>query len=317
MNRRTALLTTAVLGSLGRPAFAQTAAPLRVIGPPNDAYKPVYYGIRANIFAQYAVSVEATIINSGAAAAAALIGGAADIAFTNITTLVTAHNKSIPMQALAPGGFFSSDAKMTAALLVRSEGPVHSGADLSGKTVGSVSLGDTLAAAIQAWIDQNGGNSRTVKIIEVPASAAVEMLEQGRVSAVAVNEPAVTQALATGKARALANPNTAIAKSFLSSLFAVMGPAADKNPEAMRRFAQAMHESSLYTNTHLPETVDLVASYSGVAPEIVAHSARISAAEYAEPALVQPVIDVLVKYGITDRAFPAQDIISPYALKRR
>jgi NitT/TauT family transport system substrate-binding protein len=316
VKRRTALVATAALVAQSRRAFAQTATPLRVIGPPNDAYKPVYYGIHAGIFQKYGVNVEASVINSGAAAAAALIGGAADIAFTNITTLVTAHNKSIAIQALAPGGVFSSEAKSTAALLVLKDAPVRSGADLSGKTVGSVSLGDTLAASIQAWIDQNGGNSRSVKIIEVPASAVVQMLEEGRVSAVAVNEPAVTQALATGKARALANPNVAISKTFLSSIFAVMGPVADKTADQMRRFAQAMHESTLYTNAHLPETVDLVAAYSGIAPDIVARSARIIAADYIDPALVQPVIDVLVKYGITDRAFPAQEIVSPYALKR-
>jgi NitT/TauT family transport system substrate-binding protein len=317
VNRRGALLASAALVSLAAPARAQTSATLRAIGPGNDGYKPVYYGMRAGIFQKYGVTVTASVINSGAAAAAALVGGAADVAFTNITTLVTAHNKAIPMQALAPGGVFSSDTKPTAAMLVLKDAPIRSGADLSGKTIGSVALGDTLAASIQAWIDQNGGNSHSVKIIEVPASSIVQMLEDERVSAAVVNEPAVTQALATGKVRALVNTNVAIARTFLSSIFAVMAPAADKNADTMRRFAQAMHESTLYTNAHPADTVDLVASYSGIASDIVAHSARITAAEYIDPALVQPVIDVLVKYGITDHAFPAQDIISPYALRRR
>lgn len=317
MKRRTLLLSATAFASLGGRAIAQTAGPIRVIGPPNDGFKAVHYARRAGIFRTYGLNVEITIINSGAAAAAALIGGSADVAYTNITTTITAHNKSLPIQILAPGALFNSDARMTTAILALTDGTVRTGRDLNGKTVGAVSLGDSMSAGFQAWIDQTGGDSKTVKIVEVPASAAVQMLEEGRVSAVAVNEPAVTQAVATGKARALANPNDAIAKTFLSALFAVMGPASDKTPDAMRRFAQAVHEASAYTNTHLAETVDLVAGYSGIAPEVVARSARFTDAEYVESALIQPVIDVLVRYGITDRVFPAQDVISPYVLKRR
>ncbi len=315
MKRRAALAATAAFALLGRGANAQTST-LRVIGPPNDGFKAVFYAIRAGLFAKNGLTVQTTLVNSGAAAAAALIGGSADVAYTNMTTLVTAHAKAIPMQILAPGAIFnSSAAKTTSAMLVLTDAPIQTGRDLNGKTIGSVALGDTMSASVLAWIDQNGGDSSTVKIIEAPASAAVQMLQEGRISAAAVNEPAVTQAVSTGKARALANPNVAIAKTFLQALFAVMAPAADKVPQAMRRFALSMHEASLYTNAHLSETVDIVASYSGIAPEVVARSARFTDAEYADPALIQPAIDVLAKYNLIARGFPAQEIISPHALK--
>lgn len=308
--------TAALLATAGR-ALAQSGAPLRVIGPPNDGFKPVYYAQKAGIFRKYGVAVEIAQVNSGAAAAAALIGGSADIAYTNITTLISAHNKGVPMQIVAPGPVFNGDGRTTSAILVLNGGGISSGKDLNGKTIGSVSLGDTMAASVQAWVDQNGGDSHTIRLIEVPGSAAVEMLESGRTAAVAINEPAVSNAIATGKVRALANPNIAIAKRFLQALHAVMTPVADRNADAMRRFAQAMHESAAYTNAHLPETVELVSGYSGIAPDVVARSARFVDAEYADPALVQNVIDVLVKYGITSPSFPARDIISPYALVKR
>jgi NitT/TauT family transport system substrate-binding protein len=317
IDRRSFVLSAVAVASAGERALAQTAPTLHMIGPPNDGFKAVYYAVKAGIFKKYGVNVEVSLINSGAAAAAALIGGTADVAYTNITTLITAHNKGVPMQALAPGAIFNPGEKLTSAILVLKDAPIQSGRDLDGKTIGSVSLGDTMAAAIQAWIDQHGGDSHTVKIIEVPASAAVQMLQAGRTAAVAVNEPAVTQAIATGTVKALANPNAAISNHFLQALFAVMSPFADKYPDAMRRFARAMHESSVYTNSHLPETVDLVASYSGIAPDVVARSTRFIDAEYLDPGLIQPVIDVLVKYGVTDHTFAANAIVSPYALKRR
>jgi NitT/TauT family transport system substrate-binding protein len=317
MNRRAVLLVSALSVTLSKAARAQTAPALKVIGPPNDGFKAVYYGARAGIFRKYGVNVEPTLINSGNAAAAALIGATADVAFTNVTTLLVARAKTIPIQVLAPGAIFQSEARPGSGLIALKDGPIRSGRDLNGKIVGSVSLGDTMAATIQAWVDQNGGDAKQVRIVEVPASAVLQTLEEGRVLAAGVNEPALTQALATNKVRLLANLNAAIAKSFLQAMFAVMGPAADRNVDAMRRFAGAMHESAAYTNTHPAETVELVASYSGIAPDVVARSARLVDAEYADVALIQPVIDVLVKYGVLPGAVSAADVISPYALKRR
>jgi NitT/TauT family transport system substrate-binding protein len=315
MNRRAAIVAGTAFAVLPQWAAAQTNAPLRVIGPPNDGFKAVYYAAKNGVFTKHGVEVAVSLINSGAAAAAALIGGAADIAYTNITTLILAHNRGVPMQIIAPGAAYDTEGRMTTAIVVLKDSPFRSGADLNGKTIGSVSLGDTMAASIQAWVDQSGGDSKTIKIVEVPASASIESLQAGRISAATMNEPAVSQALATGNMRTLANPNMAISKKFLQALFAVMAPVAATKADAMQRFAQAMRESSAYTNTHMAETVDLVAGYSGIAPAVVARSARFVDALTIDPALIQPVVDVLVKYGLTSPSFPASQLISAYALK--
>jgi NitT/TauT family transport system substrate-binding protein len=314
INRRAAIVTAVAWAAYPKWAAAQSSSALRVIGPPNDGFKAVHYAAKSGLFAKHGVDVEISLINSGAAAAAALIGGAADIAYTNITTLILAHNRGVPMQILAPGPVFDPEQRTTAIVVVK-DSPYRTGADLNGKTIGSVSLGDTMAASIQAWVDQSGGDSKTVKIIEVPASASIEALQAGRISAATMNEPAVSQALATGTMRALVNPNTAIAKKFLLALLAVMTPVAVAKADAMQRFAQAIREASAYTNAHMAETVDLVAAYSGIAPAVVARSARFIDALSIDPALIQPVIDVLVKYNLTTPSFPASQLVSPYALK--
>jgi NitT/TauT family transport system substrate-binding protein len=315
MNRRAAIAAGTAFAALPRFAAAQSNGPLRVIGPPNDGFKAVHYAAKNGVFTKHGVEVEVTLINSGAAAAAALVGGAADIAYTNMTTLILAHNRNVPMQIIAPGPIFDSEMRMTTAIVVLKDSPYHSGADLNGKTIGSVSLGDTMAASIQAWVDQTGGDSKSIKIIEVPASASAESLQAGRISAATMNEPAVSQALAIGNMRALVNPNIAISKKFLQALFAVLTPVATAKSDAMQRFARAMREASTYTNTHMAETVDLVAGYSGIAPAVVARSARFVDALSIDPALIQPVIDVLVKYGLTSPSFPATLLINSNALK--
>lgn len=296
--------------------FAQaqtTLTVVRTVGPPNDGYKAVFYGIKSGIFKKYGLDVQTSIVASGAAAAAALSGGAADIAYTNILTLIQAHTHNVPMVFVAAGNL-QLPGKSQTDMLVSVDSPIKSGRDLNGKTLGSASLRDINAAASLAWIDKTGGDSKTVKVVEVPASAGAAFLEEHRADAVTLNEPAVSQAVASGKTRILAAPYDAVGAGMTAG-FAAMSPYVDANRDAMARFAKAMHEASVYTNTHLPETVDLVAAYSGVPSDVVAKSVRFIDAEYLEPRYLQPMIDLCSRYQLIDKDFPAADVISPVAVK--
>jgi NitT/TauT family transport system substrate-binding protein len=295
-------------------AFAQTALPIvRVVGPPNDGYKAVYYAVKAGIFKKYGLDVQTSIVTSGAAAAAAISGGGADVAYTNILTLIQAHTHNVPMVFVAAGNLQLPGTSQTKTI-VAADSPIKSGKDMIGKTLGSSSLRDINAAATLAWIDKTGGDSKTVKVIEVPASAGAAFLEEHRADAITLNEPAVSQAVATGKARVLAQPYDAVGAGMTAG-FAAMEPYVNANRDVMERFAKAMHESSLYTNAHPADTVDLVAQYSGVTPDVVAKSVRFSDAEYLEPRYLQPMIELCARYGLIDHSFPGAEVISPVTVK--
>lgn len=308
-----ALLTVVPLLCRTRAA-AQGETVLRAAGPPNDGFKAMYYGARSGIFAKYGLNVEITPMNNGAAAAAALIGGDADVVMINILTLIQAHRKGIPMRMIAPNFWVTSDKPNIAALVLK-DSQLRSGRDLTGKIVATPGLGDILSVSVHAWIDQTGGDSKTVHFIELPSSAAVQFLEQGRADVVAVIEPFVGQALATGKVRTLAQPMSAIGKQLQVGSYSVMEPVVEKKFDAMSRLARGLHEASVYTNTHLAETVDLVASYSGAPPDAIAKSNRVVDPEYCDVRYIQPVIDALAKYGTIDQGFPASEIISSAALR--
>jgi NitT/TauT family transport system substrate-binding protein len=318
MRRRTAL---AAIGSTfvvaARSAGAQSLPAIRVIGPPLDGFKATYYGIQSGIFRKFGLNVEALQINSGAAAVAALVSGDADVGLTNITTFVNAHNKGVAIQIISPGAVFSSDRPIGTGILVRKDSPIQSGRDINGQTVASIDLDATAAAGIKAWVGSSGGDPSSIKFIEAPSAVAVQMLEDGRVAVAVVNEPVLSDALARGKTRVAADPMAAIAKRFLLAVYTVMAPAAAQKADAMRRFASAMHESQVYVNAHLPETVDLVAAYTKTAPDVVAHSARIIDGEYVDADTLQPIVDALARNTPNGKSAPLGDLVSPYALKRR
>ena len=286
---------------------------IRVIGPPNDGYKAVYYGVKAGIFAKYGLNVETSLVNNGAVAAAALSAGAAEVAYTNLLTVLLAKQHAVPMQFIAPAVMLDKKTRFTMALVLKGS-PIASGRDMNGKTIASSGIHDINTAVFYAWIDKTGGDSSTTREIEVPASAGAQFLEEHRADVVLLNEPAVSQALASGEVQALVNPYAALG-TVEAAGFAVMAPAVEKNPDIYSRFARAMHEASAYTNSHLAETVDLVAAYSGATPDQIAHSVRNVDPPYLDPRILQPLSDVCAKYGLIDKPIATADIISPQALK--
>jgi NitT/TauT family transport system substrate-binding protein len=304
----------AALCLTGRRAAAQTPAVLHAAGPPNDGFKAMYYGVSSGIFAKYGLTVQITAVNNGAAAAAALIGGDDDVAMVNILTLIQAHIKGIPMRMIAPNFLVTAD-KPNVACLVLKDSPLRTGRDLVGKTVATPGLGDINVIATNAWVEQSGGDPKTIRFVELPTSAAVQFLEAGRADASCVIEPFVGQAMASGKVRVLAYTMAAIGKQLQVGSYVVMEPVVEKKFDAMTRLARGLHESSLYTNTHLAETVDLVAGYSGAPPDAIAKMNRVIDPEYCDVRMVQPVIDAMARYGGIDKPFPAADIISSAALK--
>lgn len=312
--RRKTLMVLGALALLRERAGAQEPRVLHAGGSPNDGIKALYYGVRSGIFTKYGLTVEIMSVNNGAAASAALIGGDLDVAQVSILNLIQAHRRGVAMRMLA-GAFSAVSENPTTFMLVRKDSPIHSGRDLNGKIVALPGLADLGSIGTKAWIDQTGGDSQTVHFVEFMISTVVPVLVQGRADAVTVTEPFASQAVASGEVRVLATPLGAIAKRFVGGAYAVMEPVVAKNFDTMHRFAQGLHEAVLYTNSHLAETIDLVASYSGAAPEVIARMNRATDPEYVDAGAIQPVIDAMAKYGAIDQAFPADEIISAAALK--
>ena len=298
------------------PATAQSVATVRVIGPGNDGYTAVWAGVKTGIFKKYGLDVQPTLIANGAAAAAALSGGGADVAFTNTLAVIQARAHNVPLQYLSPGGLTTTQQGLSKALVLK-DSPITSARDLNGKTMASGALHDINSAIFLAWVDKNGGDSKSLHQVELPASAGVAFLENHRADVAILVEPAASQALASGMVREFANTYSVLPGPIDAAGFAVLSPTVDANRDVYIRFAQAMREAMLYTNTHQEETVDIVAGFSGATPDAIRRSKRNSYPEYLDPKMLQPLIDIGARYGLIDKAFPASEIISSAALKPR
>ena len=107
----------------------------------------------------------------------------------------------------------------------------------------------------------------------------------------------------------------AIAKRFANVAWFTTQDYAAKNPEIVRRFAAVMRDASLYSNAHHAETLNLIAGFTGVDEGTLHRMPRVGFAEYLSASDIQPLVNVAAKYGVIDRPFDAQELISPLAPK--
>lgn len=294
---------------------AQTAPTIRVASCVCDDIKTVLYGIRSGIFQKYGLNVEVVTVANGAAALASLVGGSTQVALTSDLPVFQGHAHGVGFTAVAPAQWYLSEAATAGTILVKKDSPIRSGRDLDGKTIAVQSLRDLNWAGTMAWIDATGGDSRTVKAVELPLPAVVPAIDDGRIDAGSVQTPFLEEGIAAGKVRILAKGYDAIGKRFEAALYVSMADYVNANRDAMSRWAHGMHDAVVYTNSHTAEMNDLVASFTKMDPAIVAKTFRTTDPEYLDPKTLQPVIDAAYRYKLIDRDFPAAEIFSSVLLR--
>jgi NitT/TauT family transport system substrate-binding protein len=291
-------------------ANAQAATTLKAGMPGADDGTPMLYAIHAGLLKRVGIEIEIIPASSGAAVSAALAGGSVNIGISSLVPLIGARSRGLPFQLIAPAAVYTSEAPY-AAMIVKKDGPIRSARDLNGKTVTASALRDLIATSNLAWIDQNGGDSSTVKTVELPQSAVLPAVEEGRVDAGTLLEPRLSEALDGGKVRIFAKSFDAYGKRFPISAWFATSEYIGRNQELIQRFARTMRESNAYCNTHRAETAPLLAAHSKVDVKTVEHSTRVQFGDAFDLKEVQGVVDVSAKYKVIEKAFDARDLISP------
>jgi NitT/TauT family transport system substrate-binding protein len=309
VSRRTALAATGCALLAPHVALGQATTTITSAGLPEDSATPVLYAIASGLFRRYGLDVRLQPQRSGPAVASGVAGGAYQIGKASINPLVIAHAHGVPFVLVAPGGL-STATNPIAGLMVKADSPVQTAADLNGKTIAVGALNDIFTLALKTWMDKNGGDSSSVKLVEITISAIAEAIETGRVVAGSANEPILGAALASGKVRVLAHTFDAIAPRFMFTAWFTTQAYAREHPQVVDGFARAVREAAAYVNAHHDETVDLIARFTSIDPAVVRRMTRTEDGTTLDPRLVQPVIDAAARYKDIPVAFDAREIIA-------
>jgi NitT/TauT family transport system substrate-binding protein len=263
-----------------------------------DSTAQPYYAEDGGFFKAAGLKVDFQQFNNGQAIAAAVAGGALDIAVSNIVALTQAHARSIPFVIVAPGALYlASDP--TTLMMVPKGSAINGPRDLAGKTVACNGINGIPEYCIRAWVDKNGGDSTTMKFVEMNFAQMMDALGSARVDAATVTEPFITEAKSTG--RAIGAPFDACAPRFLLDVFIATRDWAQANHETVRRFQTANAQTATWANHNQDKTAAILIKYTKLPEATVRTMRRAVFAEKWNVAEAQPLVDLTAKYGNVPR----------------
>jgi NitT/TauT family transport system substrate-binding protein len=291
-------------------AGAQTAAPttIRFITSPSEDLLPFWYAQSKDMFRAVGLNIIVTKSPSGAISTQGVIGGVADMGRASLSSLIAAHVRGIPFVLVAPSAIHRHATSVNSAILVATNSQLKTPLDLQGKTISCTAIGDIGYLGLRAMIDAQGGDSSTIKWVEIPISAVAAALEQGRVDASVTAEPYMSRDLAGGKVRMLVDMLDGYPGEILEGAYFSTREFAAANTDALARFANVMRQASIYTNAHGNELISLLVANTGMEPEVAARMKRALNGINFDPSQVQPVIDIAAKYKVLPRAFDAREM---------
>lgn len=310
LKRSTALsaLAASVLAPRLR-AGAQASTTLKAAGVPEESATPVLWAQQSGLFQRNGVDVDLDSQRSGTAIASGVAGGAYQIGKSSIIPLVTAFAKGIPFVLVAPGGLYSA-AKPHIAMIVAADSPMRTAADMNGKTLGVSALDDLYTIGIKWWMDKNGGDSSTLKIVELPLPAVIDAIVAGRIDAGGIGNPALQAGLDAGKVRVLAHMFDAIAPLFMYTGWFSTKDYVAAHLSAVNAFSRAERQAAQYVNDHPAQTVDAMAKFTAIDAGVIAKMTRARMGTSLDPKLIQPVVDVCVRYKVIPARFDAAQMIA-------
>jgi NitT/TauT family transport system substrate-binding protein len=302
-------LSSTALAGIPSLVGAQTLTRIRIATAPDADVVAALWGVQSGAFAQSGLDVTIQPANSGAAVAAAVAGGSLEIGKSSLVSLLAARSRGLPFVLVAAAAIFDAG-HPDSGMIVAKGSPLKLPRDLSGKTVSVQSLNDLNAVAMSAWVDADGGDSKTVKFVEIPAAAATQAVASGRIDGSTLSMIFCSQAVADGTCRLLGHPFEAIAKRFVYSGFFCTADFASKNEPALEAFRRVMAQTGAYALAHRSETAPLVAKFTGLDEKTIV-SVPVEVATKLDLKLIQPLIDKAITYKLIPNDFDLRAMIDP------
>jgi NitT/TauT family transport system substrate-binding protein len=297
-----------VLALAAAAATAQTPVKVRVATLPADVSAQAFYAADQGFFKQAGLDVDVTVMRSGPAIAAGISSGDIDFGASNSLTLALAHEHGLPFVMVAPAGAYQSKLATTKLFVVKGS-PIKKASDLNGKTVAINSLGQNIASIGDSfWIDRNGGDSKSVKFVEIPFSEMPVALTTGRVDAANMDELGLSRADGENL-RVLATPYDAISKEWLQGAWFTTAQFARAHPDIVAKFAAVMAKTADWANKNQAESAKILERYTKVA--IAPGTPRVFYPPWLVRGEVMPLLDAAQKYGALKPDFDVGGMLAP------
>lgn len=297
-------------GSSGGTAGEQGVRQLKVGVIPIVDVAPIYLGQEQGFFKNRNISLELVQETGGAAAVPGVVAGDFQFSFGNVTSVLLAASQNLPLRIVAEGNSSTGDpATDFSAVVVKGDSPIQSAADLAGKTVSVNNLKNIGEVTIRKAVEDAGGDSSTIKFVELPFPDMPAAVAKGDVDAAWVVEPFVTVATSQGARKVVANFAEAVPDLTVASYFTT-AQRIKEDPKLVDDFRAAIQQSLKYAQDNPDEVRRIITTYTKITPDVAAKMALPAFPQDVNVASLTTVAELMNKYGITDKTVDVKPLLA-------
>ena len=271
---------------------------------------PIYLGKEKGFFSSRGLDMTLVQAQGGAAIVPAVLSGTYQFGFSNVTSLLLAKGRGLPLKVVAAGDSTTGDTQNDiGALIVPADSPITSPADLAGKTVAintAKNISDTVvreSARKAGLADPAGIRFTELGFPDMPAAIAAE-----RVDAAFVLEPFKSVALKAG-AREIAAPYADTASDLLIAAYFTSQETLTKSAPLVKSFTEAMNESLTYAQEHPDEAHAVLGTYTKIDPALIPGLTLPEWGTQIDAGRMQRLADLALEDGLVTKAVPVAELL--------
>ncbi|MEV6349512.1 ABC transporter substrate-binding protein [Actinoplanes sp. NPDC051851] len=225
---------------------------------------PIYLGNKQGFFKSRNIELTLEAGQGGAAIVPGVVSDQFQFGFSNLTSLMIAQTKSVPIKAIAAGVSSTGvQGKDFGAVVVKADSPIKSAKDLAGKKISVNTLKNIGDTVTRQSVRKDGGDPSGIQFVEMTFPTMPAALEAGQIDAAWVVEPQLSQIKAAGGREVAstfvdAAPNLTIAAYFTSQKLIA------DNADLVKRFTEAINESLTYADSHPDDVRAILAEYTKI-----------------------------------------------------
>jgi len=262
---------------------------------PAADFAPLFVGFKRGIFKKHGLDIKVQFIFTGTGLMSGLTSGALDLATNSATAGATGIANGLPVKIVALSALTPTKGYID--VLVRRDSDIRGWRDLEGKTVATINLQGQFHMLVNHAIEKRGGDPSKMRALPMSPADEPAALAAGRVDAIVMQDPTLTQAKSQHSFRSLGNPTALLGYPLPSGAIFSSNETIAKKPGTLRRFRAAWREAVAVAKRNPRLARQTIIKFTGISNETALKVTLPDFSANLSPRGVGPMLLQMKKYG--------------------